>query len=581
MGPRTLSPLAVLALAIAGCVALDGLAGGDDSTRASGRSSSRACSAAGAPKCEHGSCVDEDGSARCACDAGWTGATCNECSVGSVCSAPSCAETKCAAHSTCNDSSGTPTCACVVGYEPAGSDCVWKGVVRDPTFEDSPAGAWTVTGGVTIDASVKGAKDPGLAELKTAACTEAGVKQSFAMPAVSTAEPLAMEIHARGTCQLPFIGGGLNIPCARPISVSIAGRGVEPFSLLYGDGSSRMCLGERAFGGPIELELFPSLCGSSVKSLALDHVAIVTAPECPAPGIVTNGDFEGVGGWTVSGTGAEVAASVGNQGSRGGRLHSTKRCDNPRLTGAFSIPLATPARPALTFTAKGTVNRRMRVYGNNGTVLGTIAGTAVYEKVSLCMPEYLKGMAPQLAFGLDDDQPDGSCGDPDDYEFVFDDVKVEDDPACTDAHVIDGGFERADVARYWQKTESDGSVTFVRSSPNGAKSGSGFVRLTQSGCSRTSSVSSVTTLPAKASGKGGPAIEFFYKATSATGITYRANATDLPPATDWTKSRVCFSSRRSGFSASITLAASAGDTCGAGSLSIDDVRTVHDAACPE
>ena len=27
MGPRTLSPLAVLALAIAGCVALDGLAG--------------------------------------------------------------------------------------------------------------------------------------------------------------------------------------------------------------------------------------------------------------------------------------------------------------------------------------------------------------------------------------------------------------------------------------------------------------------------------------------------------------------------------------------------------------------------
>ncbi|MBX3208697.1 MAG: calcium-binding EGF-like domain-containing protein [Labilithrix sp.] len=569
-----------LAAVVAGCAALDGLAGGEDDPGASpGKIDGPACTAPGAPRCEHGSCIDERGDARCSCDAGWTGPTCGECAVGSACSGASCAETKCAAHASCDDSAGSPSCKCVAGYTQAGADCAFTGVVRDPTFENKPAGAWSLSGGVTIDPTAEGAKNLGLAELRTATCDAAGVKQAFEMPAIADAEPLAMEVFARGTCQITFIGV-IPLPCFRPISLSIAGRGVEPMPMLLGNGSAKVCLGERAFGATVPLELFPSACGSTVKSLALDHVDVVPAPECPSPGVVVNGDFEGAGGWTVGGTGAEVAAGVGNQGSRGGRLRSAKRCDNPKLTSALSVRVADPAKPALAFTVKGTLNRRMRVYAN-GYPIGVVSGTAVYEKVSLCVPEYLRGMSASLLFSLEDDRPDGACGDPDDYEFVIDDLSLGQEAACNDPLLVEGGFERADAARYWVASESGGSVSFVRNAPAGANGGSGYATVRQTECAKSSNVRTTATLLGADSGAGGPAVEFFYKAATATEITYTANGVTLPPATAWTKSRLCFSPRRAGFAESITFSVSAGEApCGLGSLSLDDVRSVRDPACP-
>lgn len=566
-----------IAAVVAGCATLDGLAGGDGAP--TGQVDGPACSASGAPRCEHGTCLDDDGTARCACESGWTGATCAECAVGSSCGAATCADVKCAAHATCDDSAGAPACGCVVGYAPSGDDCAWAGVVRDPTFEDEPAGAWTLEGGVTIDATAAGAKDPGMAELKTATCSAAAVKQSLEMPAAASAEPLAMELFARGSCQITLFGT-IPIPCIRPISLRINDRGVEPIPLLMQDGSARMCLGESAFGGAIALELFPTSCASSVKSVALDHLDVVPAAECPMPGVVPNGDFEGPGGWAASGAGAEVAAGLGNNGSRGGRLHSVSRCDAPRLTGALSVRLADPEKPALTFTVKGTQNRRMRVYGN-GYLIGMVTGTSVYEKVSLCMPEHLKGMAGPLAFALEDDRPDGACGDPDDYEFVVDDLALENDAACDDPLLVAGGFERADAARYWLASEDGGLVSFRRNAPASANTGGGFATVRQTTCAKSTSVRATATLAGASAGAGGPAIEFFYKAGAATGITYSANGAALPPAADWTKSRVCFPARRGGFPASIELTTSADEPCASGLLSIDDVRSVRDPACTD
>lgn len=567
-----------LAIVVAGCAALDGLAGGDG-VGPPGQVDGPACAAPGAPRCERGTCLDDDGTARCSCEPGWTGTTCAECAVGSACGAETCADVKCAEHATCDDSGGAPACTCVVGYDQRGADCAWAGVVRDPTFEDKPAGAWTLEGGVTIDKTAAGAKNPGMAELKTATCSTAAVKQSFEMPAAASAEPLALEIFARGSCQITLIGT-IPIPCFRPISLRINERGVEPISVLMQDGSARMCLGESAFGGAVALELFATSCASGVRSIALDHLDIVPASECPMPGLVSNGDFEGTGGWAASGTGAEVAAGLGNSGSRGGRLHSANRCDAPRLTGALSVRLADPERPALTFTVKGTQNRRMRVYGN-GYPIGTVTGTSVYEKVSLCMPEHLKGMAGPLAFALEDDRPDGACGDPDDYEFVVDDLTLQNDASCDDPRLLAGGFERADSARYWLASEDGGFVSFRRNAPAGANTGSGFATVSQSACGKSTRLRTTATLAGAGAGAGGPAIELAYKASAATGITYFANGVALPPAADWTKSRVCFPARRGAFPASIELTATAGEPCAPGLLSIDDVRSVRDPACPE
>src|SRR5690606_14499075 len=127
----------------------------------------------------------------------------------------------------------------------------------------------------------------------------------------------------------------ISLPCARPLALPVAGRGLEPFSFLFNQVSStgKACLGERAYGAEIDFAALPTTCASSLRSLQIDHPSIAPAPDCPAPGKIPNGDFEGAGGWTATGEGAEVSAGVGSASSRGGRLHHANRCDAPRLRG--------------------------------------------------------------------------------------------------------------------------------------------------------------------------------------------------------------------------------------------------------
>ncbi|MBI5542422.1 MAG: hypothetical protein HY901_00925 [Deltaproteobacteria bacterium] len=89
------------------------------------------CASSGLGNCSgHGTCSDSSGTATCSCEAGYAGASCASCAAGyqdhdtdGTCLAD-CASSglgNCDGHGTCSDATGTATCACDPGY--AGASC--------------------------------------------------------------------------------------------------------------------------------------------------------------------------------------------------------------------------------------------------------------------------------------------------------------------------------------------------------------------------------------------------------------------------------------------------------------------------
>jgi hypothetical protein len=100
---------------------------------------------------DHGSCVDTDNAATCACDAGYSadGLACvdvDECADGTD---------DCGVGALCTNTGGTFTCACDVGHSGDGKTCVFDGVECDPTAADNDCEDACVPvdgGGVCADA---------------------------------------------------------------------------------------------------------------------------------------------------------------------------------------------------------------------------------------------------------------------------------------------------------------------------------------------------------------------------------------------------------------------------------------------
>lgn len=568
----------VLIAILAGCVSLDGLtsqAEGDGEEAGapvpSPPASDLGCEAPGAPKCEHGRCVEASEGARCECDEGWVGSTCAECAVGAACEAPTCDAVTCPDHAACDDSSGTARCSCVVGYAASDGTCKWSGVVKDPGFREDPPGAWKLSGGASLDPTATGYKDPGIVELATTTC-DARVEQSVVMPPLDRAEPLALAVWGSGRCG----SGALKNPCKEPFSLRVAGYSVEaPIATAAYDTPTQgqVCLGERAFDGELPIDVVPTSCGIGVTSLALDHVDIVPAPACPSLGEIPNADFEGLDGW-VSSDGAEIAPVVGSQGSRGGRLHRATGCEKPKLTGKMSVPLSDTA---LTFMVNGTESKRMTVTAND-VLIGTVTGIGAFQKVSICLPEHVRGAVSSISFEVEPE--DGIfCLLPDKVTFVIDDLKLEADPSCgSPAFVIDGGFERNDPDTYWMARQDGGTTSFPRGA--GARTGTGHARITQSSCNARTSLASMVTFPALTPGAGGIFIEAYYKATSATAVTYRVLGQTVTPAGEWTHVKRCIPASAAGRPTQQTLEVIASEECTAGTLLVDDVRVGLDPDCP-
>ena len=84
-------------------------------------------------------CVEENGTARCACLSGYQGARCTDCAPSlqdrngdGVCE-PACAAGTCPFRANCDDSTGLIVCRCEPGYVMQGSECVADGTVPAPS----------------------------------------------------------------------------------------------------------------------------------------------------------------------------------------------------------------------------------------------------------------------------------------------------------------------------------------------------------------------------------------------------------------------------------------------------------------
>jgi hypothetical protein len=548
-----LATLLATSLAV-GCVSLDNLAGGPDDITAPAR---------------------DDGGVDAPDDA----------PAGAICGGVACGP-----HSKCDDTTGA--CACVTGYAREGAMCVWHGGPLDPGFTGDPAGAWQMENGAVLDAGAEGGLEPGTAVLGAqAACdSKATIRQSFKMPTLAEGEPYALDVSLRS--------GGFGFPL--PSLGGTISRGYLTLPDLSFGGSrafvhASVCLGERAYGDGVELAFHPidpygGCFGPPMPDteIDLDHAGIITAAsvpqaECPAPGTVPNGDFEGTGVWTVSGN-AEVMAGAGSMGSRAGHVWTTTFCQGPTLTGTMSPPFLSMAKPSLTFSFKGTNGQQMRVT-SGGYLLGVVNGTATFEAGHFCVPDWAKGMVNKLAFGLSD--PGGTCANPNVRDFVFDDVGFATDATCpTDAYVRDPGFEDTGVSSPWlfaHSTQYTTNATIL--SGTGAHTGSAYLMLSVGQVCASATARQTISLPPP-SGSAGPAIKLWYRLPTVSKASFSVSPAGgaLTASTTWTQKIICMPPSSIGPVELYISGNGGGGTCantyGTETLYVDDVEATTDPSCP-
>lgn len=493
----------------------------------------------------------------------------------------------CTLHSRCDDSTGKASCVCAMGYVREAevdrlTECVWRGGPRDPGFQNSPA-AWEVGGG-TLDPTAASAVDPGRVRFSGAAvCSGAGfARQAFPMPAFAEAEPFALDIQGAQTLSDEETGG---------IAFSIGGAYVG--GAAFSGGKVHTCLGDRAYGGNVDLRINAASTGCDATSvLDIDRVTVGPSPECPVPGRVVNGDFEGTGGWVVSGMGAEVATGVGTGAGRGGHLSTTNLCQEPSIAGSMSAPSIGLPRPALAFSYKGTIGKKMLVSAGVGSTLGEVTGNATFQAARLCVPEWAKGVVTPLRFLLDD--VGGLCADPNVRDFTFDDLSFVSDPSCpVAANVVDGSFESSTAeASPWilaHDTQYSTDASIVRRSPEDAHSGSAYLSLYTSQVCHFGRAQQTITVPLPA-GAAGPAVKLWYrlpkKVTASFTVTAgKAASAALAVAATWTQKIVCLRPVDAGQPVGFGITASGGsgtcaNTFSGETLDVDDIEVTTDPSCP-
>ena len=523
----------------------------------------------------------------CTCEPGYTGADCTSCAPGlqnqskpGTCES-ACAVTSCGPHATCSLVNDQPVCACMPSYakplasSDAGADpkvCAWAGGPLDPGFQNMPAGAWVLEGTAKIDPSFPGTVNPG--QLTFESNQSGRAYQSFAMPSFGDAEPLALVVST--SCSKTF-------QCKENrFEVGLNDR-YFPFSYASTEShaQARTCLGERSYGGPLRLDFGPSLGFFGLGSTTgYDDVSVVAAPDCPAPGTIPNGNFDGLGGWEASGIGAEIAPTAGTGGSRAGHLAQAKRCDGAQLTGAISVPASSLASPALHMTVRGTTGKRLNI-DSGYQVLGTVLGSGVFEAANLCLPQWSRGLALPLSFSINLGGS-GSCDDPVNADFVIDDLAIVSDPLCVEpAVVIDGGFEHASNLSAWYADVSPLGYSWGYGSAAGAHSGNGFGYLYGGQTCTLTELTQTMTVPDAKPGKGGPRLRFWYRATGANA-QFLSSAGTLTASDVWAPATTCLDPKRAGrpfgFGIGFQQATSA---CAYPTVSVDDVEIVHDPICPE
>ncbi|WP_159397695.1 hypothetical protein [Sorangium cellulosum] len=506
-------------------------------------------------------------------------------------------EDQCNGDLRCSDNVCVLGCTCSDGYAMVDGACVWQGGPQDPSFQSPDT--WTATGAALISPGAEGNGNPGAGLIDPdAVCGMAGFTQSFTMPDAACAEPFLLTFAAHIGCES-------TLDCLGPpgIGVRING-GLSNIDVMPSStwSSHRVCLGARAYGGPLELLLGPfrrpPLCDEAAGqgyTLAFDDIAVQPdrMNECPLPGQVLNGDFEGGdAGWTATPEQgiSEIKDGLGKDDGRGGHLGTTLFCQNPSLRGMISAPLpAALPNPALRIWSRGTPGASVHV-ALGAFPVTTLTGEGEQRVSHVCLPPWALGMAHTLLFTYRN-RNGQMCTDENRRDFVFDDVGFVSDAHCPeDARIFDPGFENvmrsATLAPTWVLSEDEPSSSIARLTVDAAAAHTGGVSLSLSvrhPC-REPSASTVFTVP-EPRGADGPALKFWYRTSNLSAATASSTPGEPLPKSDvWARRTVCLDPLTAGrpqhLSFEISAAGRCDDLLGGETLHVDDVEVTTDPSCP-
>jgi hypothetical protein len=557
-----------------------------------------ACAQDGTDCSGHGTCDDASGTPVCSCAAGYAGDACEGCASGyqdhdddGTC-APDCSGVACPAKSACEDASGTAICVCLTGYEMFEGACRWGSVPADQGFQQP--NVWTASGAATIDAAHNGFEDVGVGLLGASAICGTGslISQTFPMPSYADAEPLVLQVSSRvvdpdDVCNSINLGTRIN-------------GGWHWHALSKTFQTFTTCLGERGYGGPVELGFRSTPCSTCDPgqqfSVLVDNVRIVpdAAGKCPAPGKLLNGDFEqNAKGWTFRTQGtnatAAVAAGVGISGSAAGRLATQVACSDASMATLASVPLASNLpRAAIEIWSKGATGKvyPLRIGETpSGAPLGVIQGTGAAKVDRFCLLPSHAGLVQALQVEIP--YVSGTCAAANVNELLVDGVKVVSEPSCPSTAIIDPGFENGAAApnlgRSWELlTSGTGTAAIVQSISH---SGAASLRLgaTQY-CVNGASAAALVVVPETQR----PAVRFWYRFSPGTVATASVNQPvyqQLPTVSVWTQHKVCLDPRQGGTAQPLTFAVSppsggCATTFAEHVLWVDDIEIVDDPSCP-
>ncbi|MGH7327140.1 MAG: hypothetical protein ACREJX_02195, partial [Polyangiaceae bacterium] len=338
----------------------------------------------------------------------------------------------------------------------------------------------------------------------------------------------------------------------------------------------------------------------------LDHADIEPTPACPAPGTVTNSDFESSNGWALNGNGgiAELKTGCGVASSSCGHLHSDNWGQVPQISELMSVPGdVTQPNTALevSYTGSTPAGSALQV-SIDGQDIGELVSTAGLATAKLCVPDWAKGMMRTVSFQVDDrNDSTGGAGFSEPRDFGIDNFKWATDATCPASTPIgDSGFERNDPSRAWVLQAYQGAapaaVAQIATDAN-AHAGTKSLHLGISTCNESASASTTFTVPASTA-TAGPALTLFFKApSSAKGeLTYQFsdNATDATfnqantvitggSSSTWTQKTICIDPGLAGRGQFVVFRALQGVGCSGtftSDMYIDDMVPTTDASCP-
>ncbi|WP_437808862.1 hypothetical protein [Sorangium sp. So ce1078] len=498
----------------------------------------------------------------------------------------------------CVDGECISGCACTDGYAMVDGECVWQGGPLDPSFQS--ADTWSATGAALVRPEAEGNGNPGAGVIgRDAVCQMAGFSQQLRMPDLACAEPLLLTFAAHIACDA-------TMDCLGPpgVGVRING-GFSNLDLMPSSSFSpqRVCLGERAYGGPIELLLGPSrrspLCDEATGqgyTLTFDDVAIRPdeMSECPLPGQVLNGDFEGGdAGWTATSENgvSEIRSGLGQGGGKGGHIGTTLFCQYPALEGTVSAPLPSAALPypALRIWSQGSPGAVVNVTLSTHQ-LTALTGSGEAQVSHVCLPRWALGMAHRLAFAYRN-RSSQACTDENKRDFAVDDIAFVSDVRCPgDTPLFDPGFENAGagatLSPTWVLNTDDPARGTARLAVDAAAAHSGDVSLSlsvQKPC-REPSASTVFTVP-EPEATAGPALKFWYRTSHLRAATASSTpGASLPASESWTQQTICLDPRTAGRPQHLSFKIGASGVCdeplGDETLHVDDVEATTDPSCP-